>query len=52
MAQSGSVAGGEDQSAGQLCLRLRGVLIFFEDARIRIPRFCTIAEDSTRLVEL
>lgn len=52
MAQSGSIASGEDQSTWQLRMRLRSVLIFFEDIHSRIPRFSTIAEDSTRLMEL
>lgn len=52
MAQSGSIASGENQSTWQLRMRLRSVLIFFEDIHSRIPRFSTIAEDSTRLMEL
>lgn len=45
MAQSGGVTRGEDQSTGQLGLRLRRVLILFGDNRARISRPCPIAED-------
>lgn len=45
MAQSGGLTCGEDQPAGQLGLRLRRVLILFEDNCARICRLCAIAED-------
>lgn len=45
MAQSGGVTRGEDQSTGQLGLRLRRVLILFKDNRAGISRLCPIAED-------
>lgn len=47
MAQSSGVTCGKDQSTGQLGLRLRRVLILFEDTRAKFPRFCAIAEDPT-----
>lgn len=45
VAQSGGVTSGENQSTGQLGLRLRRVLILFEDNRAGISRLCPIAED-------
>jgi len=45
VAQSGGVTCGEDQPTRQLGLRLRRVLILFEDNRAGISRLCAIAED-------
>lgn len=52
VASGSSVTRGEDQSAGQLGLRLRGVLILFEDTHTGISRLCAIAEDSTSAATL
>jgi len=45
MAQSSGVTRRKDQSTGQFGLRLRRVLILFEDVDAGISRLCAIAEN-------
>jgi len=45
MAQSSGVTSRKDQSTGQFGLRLRRVLILFEDVDAGISRLCAIAEN-------